>query len=104
MNFAPAMVPDDLLQDWTQATRGLEEVFDVTVMSPTILPSSHEPEDKELKELINKWPEYLPELSELPIAGRLVNNMQQDGKTSLQVTLTNCLELRLAKNLIGWLL
>ncbi|CAI9765545.1 unnamed protein product [Fraxinus pennsylvanica] len=48
----------------TKNVRDWKEVFDVTVMNPTIIPASHDPEDKELKELINQWPENLPELRE----------------------------------------
>jgi isopenicillin N synthase-like dioxygenase len=49
----------------TKNVRDWKEVFDFYIQSPTIIPTSHEPEDKELKELINQWPQYPPELREV---------------------------------------
>ncbi|KAI3461698.1 hypothetical protein Pfo_018361 [Paulownia fortunei] len=48
----------------TKNVRDWKEVFDFAVQNPIIIPASHEPDDMELKELINKWPENLPELRE----------------------------------------
>ncbi|KAK4491376.1 hypothetical protein RD792_002115 [Penstemon davidsonii] len=48
----------------TKNVRDWKEVFDFTVQNPTIIPASHEPDDKELIELINQWPECLPDLRE----------------------------------------
>ncbi|KAL2477219.1 2-oxoglutarate (2OG) and Fe(II)-dependent oxygenase superfamily protein [Forsythia ovata] len=48
----------------TKNVRDWREVFDFTAINPTIVPASHEPEDKELKQLINQWPQYPPELRE----------------------------------------
>ncbi|PIN01098.1 hypothetical protein CDL12_26402 [Handroanthus impetiginosus] len=42
--------------------RDWKEVFDSTVQHPTVIPASHELDDMELKELVNQWPEDLPEL------------------------------------------
>ena len=46
----------------TKNVRDWKEVFDFAAKNPTIVPASHEPEDKELMELINQWPQYPPEL------------------------------------------
>ncbi|CAA3022859.1 protein DMR6-LIKE OXYGENASE 2-like [Olea europaea var. sylvestris] len=46
----------------TKNVRDWREVFDFTLMNQVIIPASPEPEDKELKQLINQWPEYPPEL------------------------------------------
>ncbi|KAK6136845.1 hypothetical protein DH2020_029400 [Rehmannia glutinosa] len=48
----------------TKNVRDWKEVFDCTVQNPTIIPASHEPDDTELKELNNQWPENIPELRE----------------------------------------
>ncbi|CAK9179732.1 unnamed protein product [Ilex paraguariensis] len=48
----------------TKNVRDWKEVLDLVVEDPTLLPVSHEPDDKELKEYINQWPEYPPELRE----------------------------------------
>ncbi|KAL2477217.1 2-oxoglutarate (2OG) and Fe(II)-dependent oxygenase superfamily protein [Forsythia ovata] len=48
----------------TKNVRDWKEVFDLTVRNPTIIPASHEPEDKELKEWVNQWPQYPLELRE----------------------------------------
>ncbi|KAL2477220.1 2-oxoglutarate (2OG) and Fe(II)-dependent oxygenase superfamily protein [Forsythia ovata] len=48
----------------TKNVRDWKEVFDLTVKKPTIIPSSHESDDKELIQLMNRWPEDLPELRE----------------------------------------
>ncbi|XP_055814772.1 protein DMR6-LIKE OXYGENASE 2-like [Solanum dulcamara] len=49
----------------TKNVRDWKEVFDFTVENPTMIPLTHEPDDKELKELHNQWPEYPPELREV---------------------------------------
>ncbi|GLT55563.1 hypothetical protein SLA2020_286740 [Shorea laevis] len=48
----------------TKDVRDWKEVFDFTVEEPTIVPASHEPDDKEVTEWTNQWPEYPPELRE----------------------------------------
>lgn len=48
----------------TKNVRDWKEVFDFTVQNPTIIPASHDPNDERLRELINQWPEDLPELRE----------------------------------------
>ncbi|KAL0434811.1 UNVERIFIED_CONTAM: Codeine O-demethylase [Sesamum radiatum] len=47
----------------TKNVRDWKEVFDFAVLDPVVVPASHEPDDVEVKELFNKWPESLPELS-----------------------------------------
>ncbi|RVW49775.1 Protein DMR6-like oxygenase 2 [Vitis vinifera] len=42
-----------------------KEVFDFVVSTPTVIPVSPDPDDKELKELTNQWPQYPPELREV---------------------------------------
>ena len=46
----------------TKDVRDWKEVFDFTIEEPTIVPASHEPDDKEVTEWYNQWPEYPPEL------------------------------------------
>ena len=46
----------------TKNVRDWKEVFDFVVSSPAFIPASPDPDDKELKELINQWPQYSPEL------------------------------------------
>ncbi|GLT55562.1 hypothetical protein SLA2020_286730 [Shorea laevis] len=46
----------------TKNVRDWKEVFDFTIEEPTIIPASHEPDDKEVTEWTNQWPEYPPEL------------------------------------------
>ncbi|KAK7834198.1 protein LATERAL BRANCHING OXIDOREDUCTASE 1 [Quercus suber] len=48
----------------TKNVRDWKEVFDFVVVGPTIVPASHESEDKEVIEWNNQWPEYPPELRE----------------------------------------
>ncbi|KAE8008956.1 hypothetical protein FH972_005414 [Carpinus fangiana] len=48
----------------TKNVRDWKEVFDFTVEEPTIVPASHEPDDKELTEWTNQWPDYPSELRE----------------------------------------
>ncbi|KAL4615554.1 hypothetical protein ACB092_07G134500 [Castanea dentata] len=48
----------------TKNVRDWKEVFDFTIEEPTIVPASHEPDDKEVTEWNNQWPEYPPELRE----------------------------------------
>ncbi|GFY89633.1 2-oxoglutarate (2OG) and Fe(II)-dependent oxygenase superfamily protein [Actinidia rufa] len=40
----------------TKNVRDWKEVFDFVVQIPTLIPASHEPDDKELKMLHNQWP------------------------------------------------
>lgn len=46
----------------TKNVRDWKEVFDFTVENPTIMPTSHEPDDEEIKEWVNQWPNYPPNL------------------------------------------
>jgi len=46
----------------TKNVRDWKEVFDFTIEEPTIIPVSHEPDDKEVTEWTNQWPDYPPEL------------------------------------------
>ncbi|XP_062178116.1 protein DMR6-LIKE OXYGENASE 2-like isoform X3 [Alnus glutinosa] len=48
----------------TKNVRDWKEVFDFTIEEPTIIPVSHEPDDKEVTEWTNQWPDYPPELRE----------------------------------------
>ncbi|XP_011080765.1 probable 2-oxoglutarate-dependent dioxygenase At5g05600 [Sesamum indicum] len=48
----------------TKNVRDWKEVFDFAVLDPVVFPASHDPDDVEVKELFNKWPESLPELRE----------------------------------------
>ncbi|XP_059434485.1 protein DMR6-LIKE OXYGENASE 2-like [Corylus avellana] len=48
----------------TKNVRDWKEVFDFTVEEPTIIPASHEPDDKEVTEWNNQWPDYPSELRE----------------------------------------
>ncbi|CAL5377292.1 unnamed protein product [Camellia sinensis] len=48
----------------TKNVRDWKEVFDLTVKNPTVIPASYEPSDKEVRELVNRWPEYPPEFRE----------------------------------------
>ncbi|KAF3949989.1 hypothetical protein ACB098_07G109500 [Castanea mollissima] len=49
----------------TKNVRDWKEVFDFTIEEPTIVPASHEPDDTELTEWNNLWPEYPPDLREI---------------------------------------
>ena len=46
----------------TKNVRDWKEVFDISVDDPTFVPASHQPDDKELRQLTNQWPQYFPEL------------------------------------------
>ncbi|XP_052194808.1 protein DMR6-LIKE OXYGENASE 2-like [Diospyros lotus] len=48
----------------TKNVRDWKEVLDLTVKNPTIIPASIDPADGELRQLVNRWPENLPELRE----------------------------------------
>ncbi|OMP01571.1 Isopenicillin N synthase [Corchorus olitorius] len=48
----------------TKNVRDWKEVFDFTVQNPTIVPASKNPDDKEVIEWHNQWPDYPPELKE----------------------------------------
>ncbi|KAA0031269.1 protein DMR6-LIKE OXYGENASE 2-like [Cucumis melo var. makuwa] len=45
----------------TKNVRDWKEVFDLVVADPTIVPASPEPDDEELTQWTNQWPEYPPE-------------------------------------------
>ncbi|KAK8647989.1 hypothetical protein V6N13_128753 [Hibiscus sabdariffa] len=49
----------------TKNVRDWKEVFDFVLKDPSFLPASHEPEDKQLKALRNRWPENPPEFREV---------------------------------------
>ncbi|XP_051146940.1 jasmonate-induced oxygenase 2-like [Andrographis paniculata] len=49
----------------TKSVRDWKEIFDCTIENPTVIYASDEPDDKELKELTNKWPEYPPDLRDV---------------------------------------
>lgn len=46
----------------TKNVRDWKEVFDFTIEEPTIIPASHEPDDEEVTEWTNQWPDYPLEL------------------------------------------
>ena len=46
----------------TKNVRDWKEVFDFVVRTPAFGPASDDPDDKELIELTNRWPQYPPEL------------------------------------------
>ncbi|XP_027120142.2 protein LATERAL BRANCHING OXIDOREDUCTASE 1-like [Coffea arabica] len=48
----------------TKNVRDWKEVFDISVDDPTFVPASHQPDDKELRQLTNQWPQNFPELRE----------------------------------------
>ncbi|KAA8545896.1 hypothetical protein F0562_020653 [Nyssa sinensis] len=48
----------------TKNVRDWKEVFDFTLKNPTVIPASHEPDDKELRPLVNQWPENPPHFRE----------------------------------------
>ncbi|KAL5562510.1 hypothetical protein UlMin_032257, partial [Ulmus minor] len=48
----------------TKNVRDWKEVFDVSVEDPTLVPSSPDPEDNQVTEWFNKWPQQPPELRE----------------------------------------
>ncbi|XP_057966528.1 jasmonate-induced oxygenase 2-like [Malania oleifera] len=49
----------------TKNVRDWKEVFDFISKVPTVIPASHEADDRELKELVNQWPEYPPDLRDV---------------------------------------
>ncbi|OWM79276.1 hypothetical protein CDL15_Pgr003448 [Punica granatum] len=48
----------------TKNVRDWKEVFDFTFHDPTLIPASYRPDDEEVTQWSNKWPENLPELRE----------------------------------------
>ncbi|PKI50233.1 hypothetical protein CRG98_029306 [Punica granatum] len=46
----------------TKNVRDWKEVFDFTLHDPTLIPASYTPDDEEVTQWSNKWPENLPEL------------------------------------------
>ncbi|KAK6159393.1 hypothetical protein DH2020_006707 [Rehmannia glutinosa] len=73
----------------TKSVRDWKEVFDCTIENPTVIYASDEPDDEELKELYNQWPEYPPDL--------------RNAKTDIQITGTHSLELRITERSVTWL-
>ncbi|KAL5562507.1 hypothetical protein UlMin_032254 [Ulmus minor] len=49
----------------TKNVRDWKEVFDVNVENPTLVPSSPDPEDNQVTEWFNKWPQQPPELRQV---------------------------------------
>ncbi|XP_021731701.1 probable 2-oxoglutarate-dependent dioxygenase At5g05600 [Chenopodium quinoa] len=45
----------------TKNVRDWKEIFDFTVLDPTLIPASHEIGDEEIRELRNQWPDYPPD-------------------------------------------
>ncbi|GKV22721.1 hypothetical protein SLEP1_g32563 [Rubroshorea leprosula] len=52
-------------REHTKNVRDWKEIFDFFLQDPTVVPASHEPDDRELRTLTNQWPEYPPELREV---------------------------------------
>ncbi|KAM7470705.1 hypothetical protein LguiA_008888 [Lonicera macranthoides] len=48
----------------TKNVRDWKEVLDLTMEDPTLMWASHEPDDQELTEWFNLWPENVPEIRE----------------------------------------
>ncbi|KAJ1393698.1 Oxoglutarate/iron-dependent dioxygenase [Sesbania bispinosa] len=48
----------------TKNVRDWKEVFDFTMEEPTLIPASIDPEDKEITQWYNQWPEYPPDMRE----------------------------------------
>ncbi|KAE8667423.1 hypothetical protein F3Y22_tig00112411pilonHSYRG00160 [Hibiscus syriacus] len=48
----------------TKNVRDWKEVFDFTVQNPTIVPASTRPDDKQVAQWHNQWPEFPPQLRE----------------------------------------
>ncbi|XP_042521279.1 protein DMR6-LIKE OXYGENASE 1-like [Macadamia integrifolia] len=46
----------------TKNVRDWKEVFDFTVVDPTVIPLTHEPDDQRLRQITNQWPDYPPDL------------------------------------------
>ncbi|GMH02721.1 hypothetical protein Nepgr_004560 [Nepenthes gracilis] len=46
----------------TKNVRDWKEIFDFTVEIPTLVPASHDPDDAEITELRNRWPDFPPDL------------------------------------------
>lgn len=49
----------------TKSVRDWKEIFDCTIENPTVIYASDDPDDKEIKELTNQWPDYPPELRDV---------------------------------------
>ncbi|GLT63697.1 hypothetical protein SLA2020_362410 [Shorea laevis] len=52
-------------REHTKNVRDWKEIFDFFLQDPTVVPASHEPDDRELRTLTNQWPEYPPDLREV---------------------------------------
>ncbi|KAL0365442.1 UNVERIFIED_CONTAM: putative 2-oxoglutarate-dependent dioxygenase [Sesamum angustifolium] len=61
----------------TKSVRDWKEVFDCTIENPTVIYASDEPDDEELKELTNQWPEYPPELRQVEVCEVYAEEMQK---------------------------
>ncbi|KAI8015390.1 putative 2-oxoglutarate-dependent dioxygenase [Camellia lanceoleosa] len=48
----------------TKNVRDWKQLFDLAVENPAVFPASHEPDDQEIVEYFNRWPENLPEFRE----------------------------------------
>lgn len=46
----------------TKNVKDWKEVFDITIPEPALVPASYEPNDEEVTQWSNRWPEYPPEL------------------------------------------
>lgn len=55
----------------TKNVRDWKEVFDFLVKDGTLIPASHEPNDKELRVLCNQWPQYPPGFRYFPFLFKL---------------------------------
>ncbi|XP_043713552.1 protein DMR6-LIKE OXYGENASE 2-like [Telopea speciosissima] len=49
----------------TKNVRDWKEVFDFTVLDPTVIPLSPEPDDQRVREMNNQWPNYPPDLRDV---------------------------------------
>ncbi|KAK6928949.1 Isopenicillin N synthase-like, Fe(2+) 2OG dioxygenase domain [Dillenia turbinata] len=49
----------------TKNVRDWKEVFDFMTQDPTVAPASHEPDNNEVKLMINQWPDYPSNLREV---------------------------------------
>lgn len=52
----------------TKSVRDWKEIFDCTIENPTVIYASDDPDDRELKELTNQWPQYPPDLRQVPLS------------------------------------
>lgn len=52
----------------TKSVRDWKEIFDCTIENPTVVYASDDPDDRELIELTNQWPQYPPDLRQVSLA------------------------------------